>query len=295
MKRDNLHLPIYLNQRIVFDLLAILEDGFAQMKKIDTSHQINKSTSIGIDSEVGIENVFAFLKTQIKPSLKRNTDKDYSQSESQEKIHTPNSLFAKLYEKLYEDEKIINVSDENSLVNIKEGNFIEVEGKLLKNPLISLLESFQGIMELALVFDNTGTKKKNNNKNNNEEKNIIKQIKFLSEHLKNGDMFDLICKVEKSKLHIVLPVYIKYFYNENMNEIIDGNYKILGKVTNIVKNEEEGINLLRNTTLSLLNESILNNIFECLENVEGLDIKYKNTKTIINSPAIQVIPIAIYR
>ena len=216
MGKDSLYLPIYLNQRIVFDLLAILEDGFSQMKKINTSEQINKSTSMGVDGEVGINNVFAFLQTKINPSLKHDSDKSRSRDESEDKIHTPNSLFAKLYESLDSNDKIISVSSESNILDIKEGNFIEIEGRLLKNPLIALLDSFKAIMEMAVAFDDTNSKNKKNN-----DKIITRQMNFLLNHLKSGDMFDLICKVNQSDLKVVLPVYIKYFYNENMNEIID--------------------------------------------------------------------------
>lgn len=291
MGNDNLYLPIYLNQRIVFDLLAILEDGFSQMKKVNTSEQINKSTSVEANGEIGFSNVFALIETKLNPSFKRNTDKGNTRDESEDRIHTPNSLFAKLYERLDTNNKIKSISSEDDISNINEGDFIEIEGRLLKNPLIALLDSFKAIMEMAVVFDNTNAKKKKN-----EDKNIINQMKFLSNHLKNGDMFDLICKVNQSDLSVVLPVYIKYFYNENMNEIIDGNYKVLGKVTNIVRSEEdEGINLLRNTTLSLIKESLLDQVITSLTDSPDFNMNSIDSKTVIEYPALQVIPIAIYR
>lgn len=291
MEKDNLFLPIYLNQKIVFDLLAILEDGFSQMKKVNTSEQVNKSNTIGADGEIGLNNVFALLQTKIKPSLKHDSNKENSRDESEDRIHTPNSLFSKLYQRLDASNKIIVVPDQDKIISLKEGDFIEIEGRLLKNPLISLLDSFKAIMEMAMAFDET-----NSGKKKKEDKTITKQMNFLSNHLKNGDMFDLICKVGQSELNVVLPVYIKYFYNENMNEIIDGNYKVLGKVTNIVKSEEnEGINLLRNTTLSLMNESLLNQVMTSLTDSTDFKLDSSNTKTIIEHPALQIIPIAIYR
>lgn len=291
MGKDNLYLPIYLNQRIVFDLLAILEDGFSQMKKVNTSEQVNKSTTIGADGEIGFNNVFALLQTKINSSLKRDASKGNSRDESEDRIHTPNSLFSKLYQRLDESNKIKIVETQDNIANLKEGDFIEIEGTLLKNPLISILDSFKAIMEMAIAFDDTRPSKKKK-----EDKAITKQMNFLSNHLKNGDMFDLICRVNQSNLNVVLPVYIKYFYNENMNEIIDGNYKVLGKVTNIVKCEDdEGINLLRNTTLSLMNESLLNQVMTSLTDSPDFNIDLSNTNTVIGYPALQIIPIAIYR
>lgn len=296
MEKDNLYLPIYLNQRIVFDLLAILEDGFSQMKKVSTSEKIDKSTATGVEGEIGFNNIFAFLQTKINPSLNHNTSKGSSHDESEDRIHTPNSLFSKLYQILDENKKIKVVEGEYDSSSLIEGEFIEIEGKLLKNPLISLLDSFKALMELAIAFDDTNEGKKNSNKKNKVNNTITRQINFLSNHLKNGDMFDLICRVNQSNLNVVLPVYIEYFNNKNMNEIIDGNYKVLGKITNIIKSkEDEGINLLRNTSLSLMKESLLKQVMTSLTESPDFNIDSSNVNTVIGYPALQIIPIAIYR
>ena len=81
-----------------------------------------------------------------------------------------------------------------------------------------------------------------------------------------------------------------------MNEIIDGNYKVLGKITNIIKSkEDEGINLLRNTSLSLMKESLLKEVMTSLTESPDFNIDSSNVNTVIGYPALQIIPIAIYR
>lgn len=39
-------IPIYLNQKIVFDLLAVQEDGFSQLSTLHTSNSNSENTKI---------------------------------------------------------------------------------------------------------------------------------------------------------------------------------------------------------------------------------------------------------
>lgn len=50
--KDNLCIPIYLNDKIVFDLLAIIEDGFSKVSEITTSSVKEKNINGQVDSGV---------------------------------------------------------------------------------------------------------------------------------------------------------------------------------------------------------------------------------------------------
>lgn len=80
-----------------------------------------------------------------------------------------------------------------------------------------------------------------------------------------------------------------------MSEITDGNYKILGKVTRICLEDEEGISLLRNTAFSKLKIDKMKE-FQELFNSEELKPFFgnENVTSVIEGPAMMVIPIAIY-
>lgn len=54
-------IPIYLNQKIVFDLLAVQEDGFSQLTTLRTSTSDSETTKNGIGASIGVSNVFALL------------------------------------------------------------------------------------------------------------------------------------------------------------------------------------------------------------------------------------------
>ena len=95
-----------------------------------------------------------------------------------------------------------------------------------KNPLISLLESIEQIMVLAMTFQPT---QKGNKKDGNQE--ILKQVKSMRNSLIENDNMDLVCTInEVETLKAVLPVYLNYFIHKNTNEIIDGNYTVSVKL-----------------------------------------------------------------
>lgn len=85
-----------------------------------------------------------------------------------------------------------------------------------------------------------------------------------------------------------------YFLNNSMNEITEGNYKILGKVIQIFKEDGE-ISLLRNTVFSRLKLDKMKE-FQELFNDPSLSaiIGENGVTTSVKAPVIMIIPIAIY-
>lgn len=295
MNAEQLLIPIYLNQKNVFDMLAVIEDGFSQMSTIQKSSANNKELGAEVGGEIGSSNIFAFLGVKLKSNIKRGETKNEGSAISQNKVHTPASLFEKLLEFLDDNKLIYEVDSDIKTQNLTPGNFVRFTGKLSKNPVISVMESIQKLMELAFIFDGKSNQSNKTNKGKGgDNKLILSQMKALSDSLKSGNMFDLICKIDGTNIRAVLPVYIDYFYNQNMSEIIDGQYKILGKVIRVINSNSESINLLRNTSFSMMQNSMFETLFSSLEGsqIEGFDIPQIESK--ICEPAIMAIPIAIY-
>ena len=56
---EKLTIPIYLNTKIVFDMLATMEDGFSEIRNVQISSELGRETSVSAD--IGAGNVFAWL------------------------------------------------------------------------------------------------------------------------------------------------------------------------------------------------------------------------------------------
>ena len=72
IEKNKLTIPIYLNTKIVFDMLATIEDGFADVKNVQTSK--NKNQVNDIESNIGTNNLFAFLNIGVRGNHKGTSD-----------------------------------------------------------------------------------------------------------------------------------------------------------------------------------------------------------------------------
>lgn len=287
-KRSVFPLTTYLNQNAVFDLLAVIEDGFSQVTNLNISNTEGKSTNSNVDGEAGFG--MYGIKTKIKAAMGIEKSTTEEKTSSEERVHTPTSLFAKLFSYLEENDLIMEVNNTSDLEKLSHGSFVRFESKLERNPLISLLESFEQMMVVAMTFQSP---QKTGKKNNEQE--ILKQIKSMKNSLIENDSFDLICTINKNEsLKAVLPVYLNYFIHKNTNEIIDGNYTVFGKVVKIVSDDADDINLFRNTGFKLFQQEALDTMLDSMNNGTDKQLEIPNINSRISSPAILVIPIAIY-
>lgn len=62
----DLCIPIYLNQQIVFDLLAIIEDGFTHFSKIKMSSKETGTESSDFGGSFGIKKCFCVTRRKIR-------------------------------------------------------------------------------------------------------------------------------------------------------------------------------------------------------------------------------------
>lgn len=297
---ENLLITIYLNQKIVFDMLATLEDGFSQLSEISKTEKNVDDKESNVGGKVGVSNVFTFLGINFNAGRKAKTSESDESTRTESKVHTPSSLFVKLLSELTELNKINEVKSFSDLNELNTGDFVKFKGVLIKNPLISTIESFSKIMELVYAFNDPAQghnrKKQSGGQSNNEYLKIKQQMEFFTKALKDGNTFDIICKIDDN-LTSVINVYENYFFNNNINEIVDGEYTVVGKVVKISKKDNgDTINLLRNTGLNLAKKELMDNMLEGFQSgdISSAGIEVPSLSTIIEDNAMLIIPICIY-
>lgn len=292
-KSDRLIVPIYINEKIVLDMLAILDDGFSMVSQVSYSERNeNKSEQkIGLNTGTSASLLSRFLKIDISAEASHEGVSRSDNSISKEKVHTDVSLLSKFRNYLVDD-RILKTDFSVADVNI--GDFIEVEGELQKNPLINCLDIFTDVFRLADIFAEKPqlgekTKAKNQKQQENE---TLKQIMALTGDLKHSGTIDFI--LTDSACTAVLSAQEQYLANDNVSEMIGGRFKVLGKVIAVCKDEEDSIDLLRKTTLSILPENTLDELVSGFQGEEFKQFRFPELITKIAGPAVMVIPIAIY-
>lgn len=293
IKSQELIIPVYINEKIVLDMLAIMEDGFSTVSQVNYTEQKENTSSqnIGAGVSTSASILSKLLKIDLKADFSHSGNSNENESIAKEKVHTNVSLLSKFRSFLI-DEKILK-SDFN-ISDMKIGDFIEVEGELQKNPLINYMDNIIDMFRLGNIFSDEpelGNKTQSRAKQK-EDDATLKQMKKFSDELRHSGTIDFI--LSDNNKTVVLSAQEKYLSNDNISEILGGRFKILGKVIAICKDDSEEIDLLRKTTLSIFSDETLEEVLGGFSNSGITELNLPELVTKIAGPAVIVLPIAIY-
>lgn len=295
-EREHLVLPVYLNEKVVLDMLAILQDGFSMVSEISTTSQESNDvsgTTKGEMSSGSLLNRVLKIKLGAEVSGEKKQEEQWVSKEA--RFHTSASLFSEFRRQLIEHDMLtFMASDSLDIHEIQIGDFIEVEGALMKNPLIDILEKFISVYRMSKIFSEpvaVGHKKQASQKELAEDAQI-QQMRALLEELRVTGTLDFVLKSDRASL--VLSAQEKYLENDNISELIGGNFKILGKVIKICAEKDEGISLVRKTPLDILDADSLDGLIQAFESNDLKQLHLPEVEIQISAPAAIVIPVAIY-
>ena len=297
----DLPITLYLNQRLTFDLLAVLQGGFSRLATVQTTSAGGTSTKASGEAQLGASNVFAFLGVKLRGQGSREAEERQSESTTQDFVHTPASLFAQLRRELQDRELVRYVSSSSDLTGIRPSEFVEFEATLRRSPLIEILDSIAELMPLVKLA-NTGTgvgsqgAQRSNRKSGkgqprqDEFSAIANQIELLRSAATSDGSQDLVA--ELGSMRVVLTTDQDYFIDPSMNDTIDGTVRVFGKATRVISDDNEGISLLRKTALGKFG-AISETIAPMMGAMEDSGFRGP-AETEIPGPTMQVIPIAIF-
>ena len=306
VKASDLPIALYLNQRVTFDLLAILEDGFAQMTTLQASSSSSEGSAVEAGGQLGIGNPFAFLGLSLGGKGKRDATTKSDEVISEQLFHTPTSLFARLREQLME-KGLVKVLEANLVAfeDVVPGQFVEFEAVLRRSPAVSVLETVIGLAPIMEAVDvspapssagSTGQKRGGSNQRGQAKQKVqpvegMKEVKLMLDAFTAAGSEDLVaeCGVHR----FVLTAEKPYFVDSTMNDVIDGTFRVFGKVTRVVPEEAgEGISLLRRSALGNFGDVVkeLQPVFAGLREAGFTG----EVETEIPAPTLQLIPIGIF-
>lgn len=279
---------VYLNQAVVFDLLAIIEDGMAQVSTIRTSESNKAAAAAGI----GGSNVFALLGVRLKAGMDSAKDREISH----ERVHTPTSLFAKVRSHLRQAKLVRDLTDQSTKAgDVHPGDFVEMEVRLRRNPLVDALdavsETIAGIKILA-SFGRPGKKSEADKAQEENLRQIAEHCKRLSASLSGSGTVDLVGEIVPGPARVIVPVEDRYFGEYSGAEIADGQFRVFGKVVRIVQGDGESISLLRNTKFAHI-PSAFESLKPAFAATKDKGVTLPDIVTEVKAPALQVRPIAI--
>jgi len=294
---ENLIVPVYLNQRMVFDLLAMLQGGISTVTAVTRVEAHNNSDSEEIRASFGLSQALSsLLKIDLSGEKSKNRSSSGESKVTEERVHTPASLFYELRNMLLEKELLKNLTAE---VNLEPGDIIEFEASLKINPIIETMDSLSEIMNVALVFEDKEKKIKNKKVNYNNQstdnKKVKNQIDAFRETLKTGNTIDLIAKELKTNYYAVITIESNYLNDPTMSDLVDGQFKILGKIIRNIKDNNTSISLIRKTALHKMPPYLLTNVLNAISQL-GSEQGFAIPELVweIKGPAIHILPLSIF-
>ncbi|HCT91338.1 MAG TPA: hypothetical protein DF613_08155 [Lachnospiraceae bacterium] len=293
IKPAQLMIPVYINEKIVLDMLAIMEDGFSTVSQVNYSeHKAREATQTGqMELSTSVPLLSKLLKIDLKGGISHSGSNSEEENTAKEKVHTNVSLLSKFRDFLI-DKKILHT--DFNIAQMQVGDYVEMEGVLQKNPLIDYMDTLIDIFHMASIFSEKPQlgNRTQAKKQTREESEMLRQIKAFTEELKHSGTIDFILSDRKGTA--VLSAQEQYLANDNVSEILGGHFKVLGKVIAICRDDSESIDLLRKTALSVLPEMTLSEMLLWFKNEELSEYNLPELKTTITGPAVIVIPVAIY-
>lgn len=285
MDQSDYGIAIYLNQAIVFDLLAIIEDGMAQVSTIKTAE-----TKKGLaEGSIGVSNVFALLGVGLKGSKENQEDRETTS----ERVHTPTSLFAKVRSRLRKDKLVHDLSNGIS-DKLLPGHFVEAELRLRRNPLIDGLEAIgetiSGLQVLS-SFVPSGQQQKGQKSQPDPMKVVADQSKRLLSTLTASNSIDMVGQFVPGPGQAIVPVENRYFGEHSAQEISNGHYRVFGKV--VLVSRTESISLLRNTPFAHM-PTALDPLSSGFAQTKAAGLSLPDFSTKVEGPVVQILPIAIF-
>ena len=100
-EESELVIPVYLNEKIIIDMLAIIEDGFSQVRQIETNQTQLEGEQNKIAGSAGTNSFLSgLLAINISGEKNKELSNKTQEKVSSQKIHTNVSLFSKFREYL---------------------------------------------------------------------------------------------------------------------------------------------------------------------------------------------------
>lgn len=292
-------IPLYLNQKYVFDLLAMMEGGLSQIETVRSSTSHGEESGRDSGGELGVRNVFALLGVSLSGSSKRFQESGAAEEITRERVHTPNSLFSRVRERLWEEGHVTAVE---ALDALKPGAFVEFSATLTKNPLVDALESMQSLLRMASIFVEPGKGQGQERKGRDvhvargANRAFLDQFELLLKQLQDKGGIDIIGRMlNPASARAILTLDPAFLSDPSLSDLLDGEYTVFGKVTKVLRADgDEGINLLRKTSLGKVQGPLLEQMKNALSGMDEAGLAVPELATEIRGPAIQVLPIAIF-
>jgi hypothetical protein len=313
--------PVYLNVPMMISFLASVQGGVTfedeTTRRMLTGTQRDREGS----GALRVPALSSLLGFDMSGRMAKSERGEEAEEVKAVRQHTAASLFNALLEHLRESGHSRTIAAESDLADVHVGDLVEVTGAFVGNPFEDLLALFgQFIPYLQMEEPTAGEERKGpkhprrsgNPATRAHAKEVeqqraaealeqaleaqrqefgIRVLRQMREDVKTAPVHDTVLHGPES-FPVVLTMSAEFF-SETVNEDLKAGYfTALGKVTRVLSEGEE-INLTRRTVLGAANPDLARSILESA-NDEEEGLKIDTSDPVVNGPALQLLPLAIF-
>lgn len=320
---DVYSLVIYQNPEYVSALIQQLwgiglpVEEFAETVNTAMRHS---AAEVGAQASAGLKASIPFMKTSASADLSgsfsgTNGAEDKGESRRHQKISfTQANYLHNVRQALYDRQLIQTVTDKRSLDGVEVGSFVEFSASFQANEINSILDLATPELVSAIVkYQHKTAAIRNFDYQEGHEARQAYAMKMEIEANAKADLaaaatiavrqdfrnettreyFGSVVRFELGdEVTAVTICDTEYFLNQDKDRILDGTFKVLGKVT-LVSFDDQSI-LSRNKFLSRMQQPMIDELSKNLSDASS-DGKFDATLNLdLKAPIIKIIPIAIY-
>jgi hypothetical protein len=184
------------------------------------------------------------------------------------------------------------------------GQLIEFEAVLSRNPMIETLDSAMQGWDLVYGIQNkqTAIAKKGHTQSPQQIEKLdpsaefgINVAKHLLADLERGKTTDIVSSKLLDGVRAVVTLEREFLNDPSMANLVDGKFRVLGKVIRKIPDDKEGISLLRNSAIGKLNSNLVGGVISAVQQLKQfVATADAGAEVEIKGPAIHVLPVAIY-
>lgn len=306
----NLAVAVYLDNDVMLDLLASIDGGFSTVERV-TSHSTDSSErTSGVSADLGVSGLLSnVVRLGFGGSTKSTQTGTVGDNREGDRYYTAGSLLHKLRHRMSSEDLIHRLGpDPDDWARLSPSDFVEFRGEFSPNPLAHAIRMFLRLTDLAKkagvpattepATHSTSRPSKPRGKVPTPETGVPTTFleTFLAD-LEHGKARLLVIKPTiDTPYSVVTTINSNHLRDESLQELLDGEYRILGQVTrHLPQDAVRSINLLRASVFGVLAEEQVTETVDMLNTkIKAERLRIPPTTSVITPPALQILPIAIY-
>lgn len=309
--------PIYLDTEMLISFLASLENGVSYSSEVAERYALTKEHETDATGKVSLPSIATLLGLTLSAQghYKRQSSSEDNVESKFVREHTAASLFNRLRARMVETPgMLVQVSSHNEYEQLSNGDLIEMQGEVVGNPLKQIFDLLAMIGPyIGLDVDGPGQGKPGSSRPSRKTGQAVRPVPQLASlpsqatsEISPADIMRMIkTEVERSPIidllmegvdgsKIVLTVGKELLSPEVEAYLTGGRFKVIGKVSAVV-GAGQSISLLRRTVFGFGGRELAENMFgDFGKSVAESGAEFSLAGAVIDGPAIQLLPLAIY-